>query len=204
MPAHRCCHPHRPEVPRAFAVGAGNRNYRRRRLACKKLYIADGLSPRADGACDDRFLDRHTGTYHEQSRVAEDRVRQSPGMHRHTRKVAPEFVQIGRPVTRVHDRNLVAAGDEIAHASHSREPKAHYQRALCLRPCHCQCLHVLPSPSSPSLLPQGEKGASRRAQARLHFYRIFNVASPINTRINEIIQKRTITRGSGQPFSSKW
>mgnify|MGYP001604884056 CR=1 FL=1 len=38
----------------------------------------------------------------------------------------------------------------------------------------------------------------------LHFYRIFNVASPISTRISEMIQKRTITRGSGQPFSSKW
>src|SRR5690606_40106958 len=34
--------------------------------------------------------------------------------------------------------------------------------------------------------------------------RTFNVARPTSTRITEMIQKRTITRGSGQPFSSKW
>ena len=31
----------------------------------------------------------------------------------------------------------------------------------------------------------------------------FKVANPINTRITVIIQKRTITRGSGHPLSSK-
>src|SRR5207342_277302 len=34
--------------------------------------------------------------------------------------------------------------------------------------------------------------------------RTFNVAKPTSTRITEMIQKRTITRGSGQPLSSKW
>src|SRR5690606_23308747 len=34
--------------------------------------------------------------------------------------------------------------------------------------------------------------------------RTFNVARPTRTRITEMIQKRTITRGSGQPLSSKW
>ncbi len=34
-------------------------------------------------------------------------------------------------------------------------------------------------------------------------HRIFNVAKPTNTRIKLMIQKRTITRGSGQPFNSK-
>ena len=34
--------------------------------------------------------------------------------------------------------------------------------------------------------------------------RTFNVARLTNTRMKEIIQKRTITRGSGQPFNSKW
>ena len=33
--------------------------------------------------------------------------------------------------------------------------------------------------------------------------RIFNVARPTSTRITEMIQNRTITRGSGQPFNSK-
>ena len=32
---------------------------------------------------------------------------------------------------------------------------------------------------------------------------IFSVVNPAKTRITEMIQKRTITRGSGQPFSSK-
>jgi hypothetical protein len=41
-----------------------------------------------------------------------------------------------------------------------------------------------------------------RSRAPCH-YRIFNIAKPINTNISEIIQNRTITRGSGQPFSSK-
>ncbi len=33
--------------------------------------------------------------------------------------------------------------------------------------------------------------------------RTFKVARPINTSTTEMIQKRTITRGSGQPFNSK-
>jgi len=32
----------------------------------------------------------------------------------------------------------------------------------------------------------------------------FNVAKPTSTSTTEMIQKRTITRGSGQPFNSKW
>ena len=32
--------------------------------------------------------------------------------------------------------------------------------------------------------------------------RTFNVAKPTSTSTTEMIQKRTITRGSGQPFSS--
>jgi hypothetical protein len=34
--------------------------------------------------------------------------------------------------------------------------------------------------------------------------RTFNVARPISTSTTLMIQKRTITRGSGQPFNSKW
>src|SRR3546814_5867091 len=34
--------------------------------------------------------------------------------------------------------------------------------------------------------------------------RTFNVARPISTSTTAMIQKRTITRGSGQPLSSKW
>ena len=34
-------------------------------------------------------------------------------------------------------------------------------------------------------------------------HRSFNVDRPMKTSISEMIQKRTITRGSGQPFSSK-
>jgi hypothetical protein len=42
------------------------------------------------------------------------------------------------------------------------------------------------------------------AQARGDHQRTFNVARPISTSTTEMIQKRTITRGSGQPLSSKW
>ncbi len=35
-------------------------------------------------------------------------------------------------------------------------------------------------------------------------YLSFRVARPTSTRITVMIQKRTITRGSGQPLSSKW
>ena len=35
-------------------------------------------------------------------------------------------------------------------------------------------------------------------------YRNFNVARPKRTSITVIIQNRTITLGSGQPFNSKW
>ena len=39
---------------------------------------------------------------------------------------------------------------------------------------------------------------------RRYNHRSFRVANPNNTRIREIIQKRTITLGSAQPLSSKW
>ncbi len=42
-----------------------------------------------------------------------------------------------------------------------------------------------------------------RAQEVEH-QRTFRVARPISTSTTLMIQKRTITRGSGQPFSSKW
>src|SRR5207249_733904 len=35
-------------------------------------------------------------------------------------------------------------------------------------------------------------------------HRSFRVASPIKARRMAMIQKRTITRGSGHPFNSKW
>ncbi|MCY1377652.1 hypothetical protein D9M69_652350 [compost metagenome] len=38
---------------------------------------------------------------------------------------------------------------------------------------------------------------------RVVHQRTFNVARPTRTSTTEMIQKRTITRGSGQPFSSK-
>jgi len=43
-----------------------------------------------------------------------------------------------------------------------------------------------------------------RSDQRHRFYLSFSVARPTSTRITVIIQKRTITRGSGQPLSSKW
>ena len=50
-------------------------------------------------------------------------------------------------------------------------------------------------------------GLLAEAEARkgepVRHQRTFNVARPTSTRITEMIQKRTITRGSGQPFSSK-
>jgi len=36
-----------------------------------------------------------------------------------------------------------------------------------------------------------------------HRYRTFNVANPTNTKMTVMIQKRTITFGSAQPFNSK-
>src|SRR3546814_5355261 len=48
--------------------------------------------------------------------------------------------------------------------------------------------------------------AGRLAAVGMHagvHQRTFNVARPISTSTTEMIQKRTITRGSGQPLSSK-
>jgi hypothetical protein len=44
--------------------------------------------------------------------------------------------------------------------------------------------------------------APERERRRRH-QRIFKLANPINTKITVMIQKRTITFGSGQPLSSK-
>src|SRR5690606_7693364 len=51
----------------------------------------------------------------------------------------------------------------------------------------------------------GLAGAVEHARVCGHGHqRTFNVARPTSTRITEMIQKRTITHGSGQPLSSKW
>ena len=42
------------------------------------------------------------------------------------------------------------------------------------------------------------------AVAEAGHQRTFKVARPTRTSTTEMIQKRTITRGSGQPLSSKW
>src|SRR5690606_18446551 len=47
-------------------------------------------------------------------------------------------------------------------------------------------------------------GLARLRAVEAFHHRTFSVASPTSTRITEMIQKRTITRGSGQPLSSKW
>ena len=46
--------------------------------------------------------------------------------------------------------------------------------------------------------------APASARARQQHQRTFNVARPTSTSTTLMIQKRTITRGSGQPQSSKW
>ena len=58
---------------------------------------------------------------------------------------------------------------------------------------------------SPPLLTiqRANIGASGEDRAASCDQRTFNVASPISTRITEMIQKRTITFGSAQPLSSK-
>ena len=53
---------------------------------------------------------------------------------------------------------------------------------MMLLPLKSECFKILPSDS----------------------YRNFNVARPKRTSITVIIQNRTITLGSGQPFNSKW
>ena len=53
---------------------------------------------------------------------------------------------------------------------------------MMLLPLKSECFKILPSGS----------------------YRNFNVARPKRTSITVIIQNRTITLGSGQPFNSKW
>ncbi len=57
---------------------------------------------------------------------------------------------------------------------------------------HCGAARLLPSPESRVPSP-----------VALH-HLTFNVARPTSTSTTEMIQKRTITRGSGQPFNSKW
>src|SRR6185312_2567627 len=46
--------------------------------------------------------------------------------------------------------------------------------------------------------------AHRLRGAESEHHRTFNVARPTSTSTTEMIQNRTITRGSGQPFNSKW
>ena len=44
----------------------------------------------------------------------------------------------------------------------------------------------------------------QRSYCICYFYRSLRVARPNNTSITVMIQKRTMTLGSGKPFNSKW
>src|SRR5690606_12784542 len=57
----------------------------------------------------------------------------------------------------------------------------------------------------PRVEPAADGVQSRRLPGvKFRHQRTFNVARPTSTSTTEMIQKRTITRGSGQPLSSKW
>ena len=97
------------------------------------------------------------------------------------RKFTAQFIQAGGLIARIADSQRHAIGSEIARSRKAADAQADDERPGCgsLTGCcpDCHCLSHL----------------SQRS---------FSVASPTRTRIRLMIQKRTMTRGSGQPLSS--
>ena len=156
---------------------AGDSEHGRLGRTREQFDIADDLGAGGDRGLHRGLGDADAGADAHELRLAKPGGIERAGADRQLGVCLLHGVELRRRRARVGDAHVVALRHEIAHAAQAREPQT-----------HDQC-----------------RFASRIWHARGGWHqRIFRVARPIRTRISDMIQKRTITRGSGQPFSSKW
>ncbi|KPW46244.1 Uncharacterized protein ALO88_05612 [Pseudomonas syringae pv. antirrhini] len=158
----------------AFRVGTGNRNHRCLGVTGKQFDVAGQL----DAACM-RLLQGRCGQGQTRADIklvgtAEEVHVQFATPHFHLRIVTTQSRQLRRIFPRV--------GHSKGHAPVRQEANQGHA--------------TLAKPHNNAEAVGNDQGHS--------FYLSFNVARPMSTRITVMIQKRTITRGSGQPLSSKW
>ena len=165
----------------ALAVGTGNCNNGRLRLAQEQLDIANHLGATCNCFPDDRRMNRNAGA-HDEAFGQHKRLRiETAGRDSNVRQLLAQLFQPRGLLARVADGQRNTSGCEIA-----RRRKATDAQSDDKRPGRCSLADVCSD-----------------CHCRLHLsQRSFSVASPTRTRIRLMIQKRTMTRGSGQPLSS--
>ena len=165
----------------ALAVGAGDGAQGRLDLAREEFDVADRRHAARDRLPDQRLGERHAGADHEFGGRREHVRVEAADEDRDLGQLRLEHVQTGRPFAAVGHGHTHAARAQMARAGQPRLAQTHDQ-GLGLRRA------------------RAVGGCGRR---RHDVHRIFRLARPISTSTTVMIQKRTMTRGSGQPCNSK-
>ena len=172
----------------ALSVRAGDRDHRRVGGAGKELDVADDRHPSLRRRRERRFPKRDSRIRHDQIDVPETGGVEPSAVHLDPGVPLPHEVETRRRRARIDYRYRDAHRTQVLHARHSGLPQADDERGAGRRR------------AGPVALGSGV-GCQCHALLR---HRIFRVARPMRTKITVSTQKRTMTRGSGQPFSSKW
>ena len=148
-----------------------------------------------------RAVDAHAEVRHEHRQQQQERHRQQRERILFQQLQLGAHRQAGREQTQAEEQQVLLQEIERADVlavRHRDRARRHHHHA------HAG------QPDQRNQQPQVEAAARSAAAFGLgggvedRHQRTFNVARPTSTSTTEMIQKRTITRGSGQPFNSKW
>ena len=158
----------------AFRVGTADGDDRRLRVTREQLDVAGQFHATGGGGLQGRGRQRQAGAHVELVGTAQEFDVQLATTHFHVRIVTLERGQFRWIFPRIGHGKRHAPVRQEANQGHAALAEADNDAEVV------------------------------RSDQRHSFYLSFRVARPTSTRITVMIQKRTITRGSGQPLSSKW
>ncbi|RMM43280.1 hypothetical protein ALQ77_05336 [Pseudomonas corrugata] len=157
-----------------FRIGPADGNDRRLGITREQLDITGQFHATGSSGLQGRRRQGQAGAYVELVGAAQELDVQLATSHVHLRIVTTQRGQLGRILPRIGHGKRHAPARQEANQGHA----------------------ALAEADNDAEVVRSDQGHS--------FYLSFRVARPISTRITVMIQKRTITRGSGQPLSSKW
>ena len=176
-----------PRVPRhaphqfgdgGLGVRPRDANDRRGSLAHKQVDIAQDVHPGLPGGGQQRVVQGDSRAHHEFGSLRDDIGGIEPRVYRHVRHLAAQLLQARGRCSGIHHAEGQAEAVQVPGAGQTGHAQADHH------PVCAACYKVL-------------------CHGRLHpAHRNFSVASPNRTSMTVMIQKRTITRGSGHPLSS--
>ncbi len=173
----RPCHLAQQGGDRAFAIGARDRRYGGLGGTGKEFDVPQDLQAARPGLCQGRLAQGDAGADHQPFGDGEGIRIEAPQKERQVGHFLPRHRQPRRIGPGVGYRHHQPLGTQMAGAGQARLAQSKDQG-----------------------LGMGSWALGR--EKGLH-QRIFRLANPTSTRMTVMIQNRTMTRGSGQPLSSK-